>query len=344
MSFRLVVENSVPASASPYRLRDDRGHEVAWANQFLDAQKLRQLSLRSLRTYTFDLLHLARWLKATRHSLAQLNQSRLLDYVRYQLDHPPQPTPQTINHRLCVLRCLYRFHYGHEIPGKAHFQHTYTVRSPLGYGRPQPKITTHLRLRESRPLIVPLSSEQVARFWKGFRTFRDLAVIALMLFDGLRSCEVLQLQLEDLVFSEARLHVHGKGRKQRFVPLPTDTLQVLQNYLHLERPLTNSSALFVSLKGHHRGQPMTAAGLRSLFRHHRLLSKVPQANPHRFRHTFGSEMVRAGISLPALMHLMGHADIHTTMLYVQLAPEDVWHEYARAVQQRVRFSSSEKMP
>jgi hypothetical protein len=93
-----------------------------------------------------------------------------------------------------------------------------------------------------------------------------------------------------------------------------------------------------------RGHPMTAAGLRSLFRHHRLVSKVSQANPHRFRHTFGSDMVRAGISLPALMHLMGHADIHTTMLYVQLAPEDVWREFARAVQQRVRLSPPEKMP
>jgi len=88
---------------------------------------------------------------------------------------------------------------------------------------------------------------------------------------------------------------------------------------------------------------MTTAGLRSLFRHHRLVSKVLPANPHRFRHTFGSDMVRAGISLPALMHLMGHADIHTTMLYVQLAPEDVWHEFARAVQQRVRLFPPEKM-
>ena len=45
-------------------------------------------------------------------------------------------------------------------------------------------------------------------------------------------------------------------------------------------------------------------------------------------------MVRAGISLPALQHLMGHSQIHTTMLYVQLASQDVWREYARAVQKR----------
>jgi integrase/recombinase XerD len=71
------------------------------------------------------------------------------------------------------------------------------------------------------------------------------------------------------------------------------------------------------------------------------LSHAPQANPHRFRHTFGTDMVRAGISLPALMHLMGHSQIRTTMLYVQIAPQDVWREYARAVQRRIRLSTPE---
>ena len=323
-------------------LLDHREREVPWANPFLDAQKLRQLSLRSLRAYAYDLLHLARWLQDARHRLAKLNQSLLLDYVRCQLDHQPEPTPQTINHRLGVLRRLYRFHYGREIPAaKAHFQSTYITRSPLGYGRRQRKITTGLRLRQPRRVIVPLSADQVACFWKGFRTFRDLAIVALMLLDGLRSCEILQLQLEDLHLSEALLRVLGKGNRRRVLPLPAETIDVLQNYLRLERPLTNSSYLFVSLKGPRRGHPMTAVGLRSLFRHHRLCSKVPEANPHRFRHTFGSDMARAGISLPALMHLMGHAHIHTTMLYVQLAPQDVWREYARAIAQRTRLSSPE---
>ena len=49
MSVRLVVKNSSPPSVFPYRLLDDRGCEVTWANLFLDAQTVRQLSLRSLR-------------------------------------------------------------------------------------------------------------------------------------------------------------------------------------------------------------------------------------------------------------------------------------------------------
>ena len=54
------------------------------------------------------------------------------------------------------------------------------------------------------------------------------------------------------------------------------------------------------------------------------------------RHTFASDMVRAGVSLPALMQLMGHADIHTTMVYVEVSPLEVYQQYTRAVAQFIR--------
>jgi len=81
---------------------------------------------------------------------------------------------------------------------------------------------------------------------------------------------------------------------------------------------------------------MTRAGLRSLFRYHRLTTSIKLANPHRFRTTFASDMIRAGMSLPALMQLMGHSDIQTTLLYVQVTPQDVYLQYARAVAQHIR--------
>lgn len=337
MKLFLVHRPTVLASVSPYRLLDEHGQEVAWANAFLDGQCIRQLSLRSLRAYAYDLLHFARWWseRLLPQSLSEITESTLLDYVRHQLDQEPKPTPQTVNHRLCVVHCLYRFHYGREIPaGQSHFQRTYTKRCPLGYGRPRRAVTWGLRLKQPRRVIVPLTAEEVAKFWASFRTFRDLALVGLMLLDGLRSCEVLALQLEDLQLPHAQIWVLGKGSKKRLLPLPDELIEVLQNYLRLERPLTNSSYLFVSLKGRQRGRPMTSAGLRALFRHHRMSSEILHANPHRFRHTFGADMVRAGISLPALQHLMGHSQIHTTMLYVQIAPQDVWREYARVVRNR----------
>jgi len=239
------------------------------------------------------------------------------------------------------VRALYRFHFGRDLPGSDRFPHLYTTRSPLGYGRPRRAVCFGLRLPEPERVIMPLSTDEVALFWSSFRHYRDLALVGLMLLDGLRSCEVLALQLPDLRRAEAQLLVHGKGNKQRLLPLPQEILDVLDRYLALERPLTNSTSLFVSLKGRSRGLPLSSAGLRSLFRHHRATSHVPQANPHRFRHTFGADMVRDGVSLPALQHLMGHAQIRTTLRYVRLAPQDIWREYRAAVEKRSRLEGSQ---
>jgi integrase len=195
---------------------------------------------------------------------------------------------------------------------------------------------SRLRVKTSKRNIVPLSVDEVARFWSSFRTSRDLAIVGLMLLEGLRSQEVLALNRDDVLRSEAQIRVRGKGNKVRFLPLAPEAVQLLDHYLRLERPNPSSAALFVSLKGRARGAQMTPAGLRSLFRYHRQTTGVTLANPHRFRHTFASDMLRAGVSLPALMQLMGHADIQTTLIYVQVTPLEVYQQYARAVAQHIR--------
>jgi site-specific recombinase XerD len=330
MNLRLVYRVSSPAGISPYRIVDHQDREIRWINDFLDAQHIRSLSPRSVRSYGYGLLNFARWWPRRKPTqLSRLNESRLLDYVRHQLESLPKPTPQTVNHRLTVVRCLYRFHYGRELP-RGSGSSIQKTRSPFGYGRPG-RLLGGLRLKQPRRVVVPLSSEEVSQFWSSFRTYRDLSLTALMLFNGLRSREVIELRLEELRFSECQFRVRGKGNKERVLPLSDDTIQTLERYLEMERPRVASPYVFLCLKGSQRGCPMTAAGLRSLFRHHRRLTKVPLANPHRFRHTFGTTMARAGVSLPALMHLMGHSHIHTTMLYVRLSPEDVWREYYQAI-------------
>src|SRR6202022_1913761 len=107
-------------------------------------------------------------------------------------------------------------------------------------------------------------------------------------------------------------------------------------YLEPGAPRPVFGGAVAGLKGPARGQRMTPAGLRSLFRHHRRTTGVKIANPHRFRHTFASDMVRAGVSLPALMQLMGHAQIQTTLVYMQVTPLEVYQQYARAVAQLIR--------
>ena len=341
MKFHLVYEKASGGAQSPVRVVEQKtGHEVGWINRYLDREYVRRLSNKSLRLYAYNLLHFVRWWASVHHTgdvaECDLTESILLEYIRFQYAQDPRPSGSTINTRVATADRALR----NEFPDAPcqiarGFHHAFLQRKPMGLGRRHVAMS-RLRVKVPKRNIVPLSVNEVARFWSSFRTARDLAIVGLMLLQGLRSAEVLALNRDDALLSEAQLRVRGKGNKFRFLPLAPETVQLLEHYLRLERPDSCSAALFVSLKGRMRGVRMTRAGLRSLFRHHRQTTSIKLANPHRFRHTFASDMIRAGMSLPALMQLMGHANIQTTMLYVSVTPQDVYLEYARAVAQHIR--------
>jgi len=341
MTFQVVRAQDPSNARSPFRIVEvPTGLEVEWINRFLDREYVRRLADATLRSYAMDLLHFLRWWAHVNHTgvihEGALSATPLLDYLRFQTGQHPQPTAATINHRVGVVERALRNEFPDAgvvfAPG---FHNHYWRRSPLGFGRPRPALS-QLRVHEPKRIVMPLSVDEVSRFWSSFRTSRDLAIVGLMLLQGLRSKEVLTLNCGDIFLSESEMRVRGKGNKIRVLPLASDTVQLLDHYLRLERPYGCGPALFVSLKGPARGSRMTPAGLRSLFRHHRRTTVTVQAHPHRFRHTFASDMVRAGISLPALMKLMGHAHISTTMLYVQISPRDVFEQYACAISQHIR--------
>jgi len=336
-----VRHQPTSAARSPYRVVEEpSGREVEWVNRFLDRECLRRVADLSLRTYACALLHFLRWWDSVHHTPEitenTLPESTLLEYVRFQSSQQPPLSGSTINERVATadraLRALFPAAPGQIASG---FQVSYWRRTPMGLGRPISALS-RVRVKTPKRTIVPLSVEEVARFWASFRCSRDLAIVGLMLLQGLRSREVLDLNRDDVLLPEAQIRIHGKGNKGRILPLAPESVQLLDQYLRVERPNPASAALFVSLKGPARGRRMTPAGLRSLFRHHRKTTAVKIANPHRFRHTFASDMLRSGVSLPALMHWMGHAYIQTTLIYIQITPLDVYQQYARAVAQLIR--------
>ena len=340
MKFRLIHQQTSPNAQSPLRVVEQTtGREVGWINRYLDREYVRRLANTTLRIYAYNLLHFVRWWESIHHTgdirEGDLSESTFLDYVRYQSSQQPRRSSSTINDRVAVTERAIRNEFPKAPCQIAHgFHQAFLQRRPMGLGRPRMAMS-RLRVKVPKRNIVPLSVNEVARFWSSFRTARDLAIVGLMLLQGLRSAEVLALNQDDVLLSEAQLRVRGKGNKFRFLPLAPETAQLLEHYLHLERPNLCSAALFVSLKGRARGARMTAAGLRSLFRHHRQTTNIKLANPHRFRHTFASDMIRGGMSLPALMQLMGHSDIQTTLIYVQVTPQEVYQQYARAVAQHL---------
>jgi len=230
-------------------------------------------------------LHFVHWWESVHHTgdirEGDLRESTLLDYVRFQSSQQPRPSSSTINDRVAIAERAIRNEFPQAPCQIAHgFHQAFLRRKPMGLGRPRMALS-RLRVKVPKRNIVPLSVNEVARFWSSFRTSRDLAIVGLRLLQGLRSAEVLALNGEDALLSEAQLRVRGKGNKFRFLPLAPETVQLLEHYLRLERPNPCSAALFVSLKGRARGARMTPAGLRSLFRHHRQTTSIKLANPHR---------------------------------------------------------------
>src|SRR3984893_5563869 len=300
MRFRVTKQRGLSNADSPFRVIEQTGREVEWINRFLDQQRVRGVADTTLRSYAHDLLHFLRWWAAAQQistiTKQSLSESTFLDYIRFQVNQNPPPAAASINRRVGTAERAMRREFPEAAPLFAPgFQNWYWRRSQLGYGRPRPALT-QLRVKTPKRVVVPLSVEEVACFWSSFQTSRDLAIVGLMLLHGLRSCEVLALNREDIQFSDSQIRVLGKGKKIRMLPLDRESAKLLDHYLCLERPPYCGEALFVCLKGPARGNRMTPAGLRSLFRHHRQVTGVTQANPHRFRHTFASDMIRAGIS------------------------------------------------
>jgi site-specific recombinase XerD len=80
MKLILVRQSVIEADVCPDHLLDEQGHEITWANDFLDAQHVRQLSPRSLRAYAYDLLYFARWFQSQPQTLSEITESTLFDY------------------------------------------------------------------------------------------------------------------------------------------------------------------------------------------------------------------------------------------------------------------------
>lgn len=320
-----------------YQLVDARRRPIPQANRFLAAAVVRGLSRATVRAYGFDLVVLYRWLAARRLTLASLTEDTLLHYLGTLRQVGAQPA--TLQRRLSTAQLLYRFCTGRDlVPYRGISTALYFRRRRrdryLGLHLLPRRRQLRLRVKVPHRVVEPLSGAEVRYFLRSLRRYRDVALVHLMLLCGLRSAEVLQLRRSDVLLEEVQLRVHGKGNRERVLPLPPVVARSITDYLRWERPArATSPRLFVILQGPRRGLPMTMAGLRSLFRHRRRDPIVARANPHRFRHTFGADMARAGVRLPILQRLMGHADDATTLRYIQLSMDDVAVEYKRVVEQ-----------
>jgi len=349
-----IPELRAEQRAGDWALTGPGADRFGLVNDYLGYLADRGSSPRTIRSYAFDLLHLARWLLAECLDLGQVTTDVLLRYLAACRTQalPGRPggnvysirdgrnagyAPATINRRLAAVSGLFAYRSMREpdapnpVPRDAKAQAAAKgERAGLLGHLAKPKARSRLRVREPRRLPRGLDRAEAAALLGSFRTIRDRAIAGLMLLSGLRSAEVLGLGVRDVDIARGWVQVVGKGDKERRVPVDAEVAGLIQAYLLAERPETASTALFVVAKGPTRGRPLTPAGLRTVFRYHRQRAGVPAGHPHALRHSFGTALAEAGVDLAVVQALLGHDHVDSAAAYIHLAPAHLRAAYDQA--------------
>ena len=160
---------------------------------------------------------------------------------------------------------------------------------------------------------------------------RDRALLELMYACGLRASEAVTLELADVDLDEALLRAHGKGSKERIVPIGREAVGAVRAYCARGRPLLAAGAGQTKLFLNRRGGGLTRQGLYKIVQGHaRSAGLQEKMSPHTLRHTFATHLLAGGCDLRSLQEMLGHADLATTQIYTHLSAERLKDAYFSA--------------
>jgi integrase/recombinase XerD len=182
-----------------------------------------------------------------------------------------------------------------------------------------------------------LGREEVDRLMEspdpGHRLYwRDRAMLELAYASGVRVSELIGIRVRDLDLEEGFAAVHGKGSKERLVPVGGAAVRAIGTYLRELRGRLEAGrgdgdgVLFLNA----RGAPLSRMGVWKILRKHVERAEITRkVTPHTLRHTFATHLLEGGADLAAVQEMLGHADISTTQIYTH-----VDRDYLREVHRR----------
>lgn len=153
--------------------------------------------------------------------------------------------------------------------------------------------------------------------------FRNKVMLETLYSCGLRVSELVGLRLSDLFFEEGFIRVIGKGSKHRFVPIDTNTMELIVLYndsirTHMTVKKDSSDILFLN----RRGAQLTRAMIFTIIKRLAVeISLQKNISPHTFRHSFATHLLENGADIRAIQLMLGHESITTTEIYTHVSTE-----------------------
>lgn len=169
------------------------------------------------------------------------------------------------------------------------------------------------------------SAMAMARESPSAEPLRDLSAVLLMYGMGLRVSEVASLKDEDLDLESRSALVHGKGGKQRLVPVPEQCVETLAAYRRA-RPASAEGTFLVG-RG---GKAISTRTLTRIIDKKALTAFGRHVTPHQLRHSFATHMLAGGANLREIQALLGHSNLSTTQRYTDVAVERLFAVYDQA--------------
>ena len=179
--------------------------------------------------------------------------------------------------------------------------------------------------KTGRKLPEFLSSQEVEKLISAIDLSKDeghrnRAILEVLYGCGLRVSELTGLRQSDLFFNEGVIRVTGKGNKERLVPINDMAIKYIEIYrqqlrVHLNVQKGHEDILFLNRRGKRLSRAMIFHLIKSLTQAAGIRKKV---SPHTLRHSFATELVKAGADLRAVQQMLGHESITTTEIYTHL--------------------------
>ena len=191
---------------------------------------------------------------------------------------------------------------------------------------------TYLNAKQEKRLPCVLSRKEVYDILNCVTTFHNYIFLSTVYSCGLRLSEGLALQITDIDSQRMMIHVHrGKGAKDRFIPLPQNTLDLLRRYWVSHK---NPKLIFPAVgRGRNKGtvssKPMSFEGVQGTFRRAKLAAGITKrrVTTHTLRHSYATHLLEAGTNPRLIQRYMGHSQLETTMVYfhfTQKGTEDAY--------------------
>ncbi len=320
---RIAVRSSFPGNrvlAAPLRKKPQPeiakpAAEHPWLASFIGYLTNEcHLAENTVLAYRRDLRRFFAWLE--RRSVLDLTIQQLADYAAWL--GKQSLAPASVARHLVSLKIFYRY-----------LQLEGAVRDNLAELLGSTKLWQRIPQVLSPSVVNTLLEAPLERepHWR-----RDRAMLELLYATGCRASELSSLRQRDVHLTDGFCICHGKGDKQRIVPLGRRAVEAVRNYVEKERPTSAARAtsppewLLLSSRGQHLSRERIWELVKKFVARAGAPSDV---SPHTLRHSFATHMLAGGADLRQVQELLGHASIATTQIYTH-----VDHERLKAIHRK----------